>query len=306
MPTLPEGFRVRAPTLEDATRVLELLNACDLADYGEPDTDLEDVLVDWRRPGFELQVDAVLVLSGKDELAAIGDVYQGKDAAVAVHPQWRGRGVGSYLLDWTEHRAREHAGPGTTLGQFAGGGETGARPLLEARGYAPVRFIRRMELDLLANPPARPEAPGGITIRSFRPGSDDRAVHQLVQEAFAEGWDHQEQPFDEWRAFMMDRDTFDPTLWFIATHGDEVVGTALCPNYPDMGWIRQVAVRSPHRRRGIGRALLLTALHEFAARGRTRAGLTVEADNRTRAGSLYEGAGMSMVREFVRLEKRLV
>ena len=51
-------------------------------------------------------------------------------------------------------------------------------------------------------------------------------------------------------------------------------------------------MRRPWRRRGLGLALLLHSFRDFAARGATRVGLGVDAENTTGAVGLYERAGM--------------
>ncbi len=47
-----------------------------------------------------------------------------------------------------------------------------------------------------------------------------------------------------------------------------------------------------HRRRGLGKALLLTAFNEFFDRGQRGAALGVDADSLTGATRLYESVGM--------------
>jgi ribosomal protein S18 acetylase RimI-like enzyme len=104
---------------------------------------------------------------------------------------------------------------------------------------------------------------------------------------------------------MIDREAFEPGLWFIAESSGEIVGCVLCPNYEDEGWVRQLAVSRDWRRRGLGTALLRQAMSEFTRRGRKEIGLVVDSWNRTGAKELYERAGMTVAREHVRYEKTL-
>jgi ribosomal protein S18 acetylase RimI-like enzyme len=55
-------------------------------------------------------------------------------------------------------------------------------------------------------------------------------------------------------------------------------------------------VRPPWRRRGLGRALLLSSFEEFRRRGSSRVGLGVDTENATGAVRMYEEAGMRAVR----------
>ena len=225
---------------------------------------------------------------------------------VYVHPEHRNAGIGKALLEWSEARALERMPPGEEIrvGQVITTGETGARRLLEKRGYEPVRTYWRMTMPLADSPPP-PAWPEGVVVRTFDQERDTRAVYALVQDAFGDNERHTAESFEEWQAFMIDRDAFEPGLWFIAESSGEIVGCVLCPNYEDEGWIRQLAVSRDWRRRGLGTALLRQAMSEFHRRGRRELGLVVDSWNRTGAKELYERAGMSVAREHVRLEKTL-
>jgi len=58
---LPAGYRMRAPREEDAEAVVTLLRACDIAIFGEPDTDIKDLRDEWSAPGFDLGRDAWII-----------------------------------------------------------------------------------------------------------------------------------------------------------------------------------------------------------------------------------------------------
>ena len=95
-----------------------------------------------------------------------------------------------------------------------------------------------MPLEDRPPPPAWPE----VLVRTFDQERDTRAVYALVQDAFGDNERHTAESFEEWQAFMIDREAFEPGLWFIAESKGEIVGCVLCPNYEDEGWIRQLAV----------------------------------------------------------------
>ena len=297
------GLEVRAPLRADAEAITELVVACDVDEWGEPDFELDDLLTDWNRPGFDLAQDARVVVSG-ETIVGYAALVRKDYADVQVHPDFRGRGIGTDLREWTEARAAELATPHspTLLGQVVGANHDGSRDLLERAGYEPVRTYWRMEIEL-DGPPAPPQWPAGVRVRSFDEERDDRAVHALIQDAFGDNERHVPESFEEWHAFMIDREAFEPGLWFLAEADGELVGAVLCPNYEDEGWIRQLAVARDWRRRGLGRALLRQAFGEFHRRGRNRVGLVVDSWNRTGAKEFYERAGMRVAREHTRLEK---
>jgi len=301
----PAGLELRAPTREEAQAVTDLVVACDIEEVGEPDFELDDLLTDWNRPGFDLQRDAVIAIDGA-RIVAYAALVRRDYADVYVHPDYRGRGIGAELLAWSERRTLAALEPGETvrLGQVVTSDHAGARRLLERAGYEPARTYWRMEM-AFEGPPPPPSWPEGIRVRSFDRERDSRAVYAVVQDAFADNERHEAESFEEWQAFMIDREAFEPGLWFIAEANGEIAGVVLCPDYQGEAWVRQLAVGRAWRRRGLGTALLRQAMSEFHRRGRQDIGLVVDSWNRTGAKELYERSGMHVAREHTRLEKDL-
>ena len=172
-----------------------------------------------------------------------------------------------------------------------------ARRLLEGRGYEAVRGTYVMGIDLDEEPPG-PEWPEGVEVRTFVPGRDDRAVFEAVEDAFVDVWDRPRGTFERFVG-MTENENFDPSLWFLATEGDEVAGTVLCKSVAGEGWVDVVGVRRPWRRRGLGLALLRHAFGEYRRRGVRKVGLSVDAESVTGAPRLYERAGMRLQTGYV-------
>jgi len=294
---------MRAPRRDEAQAVTDLVIACDIHELGAPDFELDDLHTDWNMPGFDLEQDAVVV-EDDGRLVAYAAFIRNDYVDVYVHPDYRDRGLGERLLEWSERRGVARVAPATELrlGQVVTSGDASGRRLLESRGYEPVRTYWRMTLALDERPPP-PAWPEGVRVRTFDQERDTRAVYGLVQDAFRDNERHTAESFEEWQAFMIDREAFEPGLWFIAEAAGEIVGCVLCPNYEDEGWIRQLAVARDWRRRGLGTALLRQAMAEFSRRGRRELGLVVDSWNRTGAKEMYERAGMTVAREHVRYEK---
>ncbi|HEX2045726.1 MAG TPA: GNAT family N-acetyltransferase, partial [Gaiellaceae bacterium] len=91
---MDDGLRLRAPAREEAHAITDLVVACDVDEVGEPDFELDDLLVDWNRPGFRLEHDAVVVEDG-GTIVAYAALVRRDHADVYVHPEHRGRGIGS-------------------------------------------------------------------------------------------------------------------------------------------------------------------------------------------------------------------
>ncbi|MGZ4318152.1 MAG: GNAT family N-acetyltransferase [Gaiellaceae bacterium] len=182
-----------------------------------------------------------------------------------------------------------------------------AREVYEAAGYALIRHSFQMRIELDGDPP-EPEWADGFSVRNFRSGDEER-VYAAHQDAFADHWDFHPQTFEHWRAYTLDRHDFDPALWWLVENGDELAGLSLncwhMSEDPQFGWVQILGVRPPWRRRGLGASLLRQSFRDFAARGATRVGLGVDAENTTGAVRLYERAGMHVHRRNDIYEKTL-
>jgi ribosomal protein S18 acetylase RimI-like enzyme len=160
-----------------------------------------------------------------------------------------------------------------------------------------------MEIDLDREPPPA-EPSRGFRIRPYEPGPDDESLHAMHQAAFAEHWEFTPQPLEDWLRSRTTRSDYDPELWQIALHEDEIAGAALSFGERGFGWVLDVAVSPPWRKLGLGRALLGAAFRELYRRGFTQVGLEVDSVNETGATRLYERAGMRVTRRYATFEKR--
>jgi GNAT superfamily N-acetyltransferase len=308
------GYRVRAPTLHDADAVVELVGAIEEAEFGEAEMTAGDLLAEWSRPGFRLDTDAWLVTAPDGMPAAYADVHYGRGRAfvspsTGVHPDHTGIGIGSRLLGLLVERGTEmtHAATDDPTNRRCITHILGAAnpftDTLRRRGFEETKRHWTMRIDM-QDRPATPRWPDGVGVRSFEPGRDDETIYRLVQTAFDDIEDREWSPYEEWRVYLIDRDDFDPGLWFVAEADGEIVGCALAVAYPTEGWIRQLAVRRDARGRGVGTALLEEAFGGLYDRGERRAGLGMAAANAT-AKRLYERAGMYVNQEFVEYDLRV-
>jgi GNAT superfamily N-acetyltransferase len=296
---LPEGYRERRATEADLEAVTQLVATYEEDVIGEALIDAEDVAGDWRRPSFDLSTDCVLVLAG-DLLVGHGELFvPDRRAEVNVHPDHRGIGLGSWLLDWTERRSREAGDP--YVRQTVSDRDVAGDALLKAGGYAPFHTAWILEIALRERPAV--QTPDGIVIRDFEPGGDDREVFQVVEDAFSEWPDREPTAFDDWASRSVRRDGFEPWMLPVALDGDEIVGVANLIPYLDSGFVQYLATKASHRHRGIARALLQHAFATFYDRGRQTTGLST--DSRTGALSLYEKLGMRVTQSYTTYVKDL-
>lgn len=172
----------------------------------------------------------------------------------------------------------------------------------ESRGMRRIRASYRMEIDL--DELEDPVYPAGIDVRTLAQG-EERVAYEVHDETFVDSWDHVTEPYEEWLHYLVEAESFDPTIWFLAWDGAEPAGVAICRLRDGLGWVAVLGVRRAWRKRGLGRALLLHAFHEFRRRGLKRAGLGVDAESLTGAHRLYESVGMRVVRQLEFYEKPL-
>jgi mycothiol synthase len=307
-PAPPSGYTLRSATQADLTEVVAFLRLCDVHDWGEPDTMEAQIAFEWGLPDMDLPRDAWIVHGDDGVIAAytwiLGrDEHRRLDGWGAVHPEHRGRGLGTYLLRLRQHLEEVHAGlapDGAPVTSYFGtiAPDLGARELAERFGYREVRHFWQMVIDL---PPdgslPEPAWPAGVSVRTFERGRDDRAIHAVMEESFAEHWGHVEVPFEDWRP-RLETEWFDPSLVLLAEVGDEMAGALIGGVLEGEGWVMTLGVRAPWRGRGIGEALLRTSLREFDRRGLRVAKLDVDAGNETGATRLYERVGMRVNRQY--------
>lgn len=295
-----ENLLFRPPTPDDAEETLALMIRCDISEYGEPDSEMEELVNDWEN--IDLEEDAWLAFDVQNKLigyAAITPWGEHLKYDMYVEPDMDGSELVRALLVRCEERGAKIAETkkfANAVSYIAHVDQQTEAALVEA-GFQTVSHVFNMQATFDAPPPA-PKLPKDMSIRTVASGEDYRKIHEVIQSAFDRPG-RTPQPFDEWKNFMMRPNIFKPDLWFLAMSGTEIVGTCLCFEYSetDTGWVRQLGVLEPMRRTGLGSALLQHAFVEFYNRGFKKVGLAVSADN-LRAISFYENAGMKQLRRY--------
>lgn len=311
---LPSGYAVRAPVEADMPEVLALAAQCQSREFGSSDPALlEGIELTLQKSGFNREHDAWLIEADSGMLVGYGHLSPPDPphlyAHAFIHPNHQGHGIGIYLARRISARARERlesqgdAGP-KTLHQWIAAPNAAAHTLMETEGYRPVRHMWGMLIEL-AEAPAAPAWPEGISVRACSGDDDLRRAHAVINEAFHDHWGYAEQTFEQFTANLIAIPQFEPDLWFLALDGDEVAGVALCEMLPDRAWVNELGVRRPWRTRGLGNALLRHAFGEFYRRGARVAALGVDAESLTGATRLYERAGMHVERHYDVFELRL-
>jgi mycothiol synthase len=289
---LPPGLTHRALGRGDELAVAAVVAAGQLADIGEVVIEEADIVSDWQRPSYDVAASTIGIFDG-DQLVGYAELSGWDRGDAAVDPDYRGRGIGTYLASWMQEQAR---GRGLeTIGMPVPEGSSGDR-LLEGLGYR-VRWTSWV----LALPEGRDiedrPLPPGYTIRSATE-SDRRATWSVIEDAFLEWSVRERQSFEDFSAQVMQRPGFEPwNLRVLTDQSDDVVGAALILMADDTGFVEKLAVRKDLRGLGLGQALLADAFAEARAHGAGRSELST--DSRTGALGLYEKVGMEVTSVWV-------
>ena len=313
--TLPRGFVLRRPTMNDIEGILHLTNTCEIELEGRPETTMDTLRLWLESPDFDLATDAWLVLSPEGKVIAFASVEHRQHVQIFVgadiHPTYRGRGIGTHLLQLNTERAHQYIAEAPTdarvsMHAWCDEKNTAARHLLEKHDFKKIRSFWRMKIDVRETPPM-PKWTEGIRVQTLaeNPGLF-RAVFDADEDAFQDHWGHIPMNFEEWEHWTRKRETFDPSLWFLAMDGNEIAAVALCEDEKESGgWVHSLGVRRQWRRKGIGEALLYQAFGEFYKRGIHEVYLGVDASSLTGATRLYERVGMHVHRRADRYEKEI-
>jgi mycothiol synthase len=290
---LPDGLVERPLVMTDARAVYELMAAQELHDVGHVGLEEADIVSDWGRPSYDVSASTVGVLDG-DRLVAYAEIMGGARGDAAVHPDHRGRGIGTALAHWMQERARE-AGS-SEIGMPVPLGSAGDR-LLEALGYHVRWESWELVLPEGASVPDRP-LPAGYALREAKP-EDHQACWTVTEDAFLEWSERERTTFDDFMATVAGRPGFEPWNLRVATGpGGEVVGvTNVVLTDDGQGYVYKIATRRDHRGRGIAQAMLVDAFAAARDHGAVRSGLST--DSRTGALGLYEKVGMQVTSTWV-------
>jgi mycothiol synthase len=229
-----------------------------------------------------------------------------------VLPEWRGKGIGGALLQFSEERLQQIAtrlkahgelpkDAPCLLDNFVSSSEVDRIKLLEQHGYTVARYAFDMVRPDLDNIPDLP-LPPGVEIRPVEPGQM-RQIWEASNEAFRDHWGYIPDPWEQVESFMNDPD-YDPSLLRVAWQSDQVAGMVLSFIDKDQneiyghkrGYTENICVRRPWRRQGLAKALIASSLLALKERGMTEAGLGVDAENTSGALHLYELMGFQVVK----------
>jgi GNAT superfamily N-acetyltransferase len=254
-----------------------------------------------------VELDGRVVAYGRFSFESMATGEHVVSGVLNIEPAARGGSIEGLLLHHAITRADElatelGAGRHIELAVVVTDRDPELQAAVDALGFRRVRQFAHLVRPSLDDIPdiALPE---GFEIR--RIASEDRAMHRRVWDAatraFAGSYG-EELPTDADYRRWLESPAFNPPLWRVAFHGDDIAGQIL--NYLDespdadggrLGWTESISVQPEFRRRGLARALLAESLRTVRDAGATRAALGADLQNPNEAATLYQSMGFQIV-----------
>lgn len=310
MMTTEKLFTLRAATDEDKDILVDLVRQSDTESIGASNYDLSEVEYMYNMPRFEYARDIRIVadaLTGQP--IGFGFIFATRAIPVRpwgwgwVHPEFRGRGIGTALIEWMLQRSelsKTQVPPEARIVLEVGASENipSIAALLTQNGFVTNRALYTMRI-LLDAAPEVPALPDGLRFVTYAERPDVELFARARKAGFADHRGAVEEPLEaviERTQQEIDSEDFDPTLWILAMDGDEPAGLAFNSmkddEYPDAGYVASLAVLPNYRKRGVAYTLLKKSFAELHARGHHTVILGVDGSSLTGAVRLYERAGM--------------
>jgi mycothiol synthase len=301
---VPAGWVARRPGAEDARALYDLVVACDVAVLGVPDVAFGDVVAD---VGIGAELQTVVLDAGRavawawmrDRAAGrtLADVYLDPELPEAVAEPlaaW----CWALLTARASHVATRRGRESTTLEVGSLEADVRTKKRLGARGFDPVRTFWRMRRELSAQDLEVRSSPGpqGVLVRPVLE-EDRTAVHEMLEEAFADHWGHRRRTYDEWWAQFSTAYGFDTSLWWLAELDGALAGVLIATAQmadEDAIYISTLGTKPSARGRGVAKALLGQAFAAGVERRWGLAKLNVDSASSTSAPQLYRSVGMTV------------
>lgn len=309
----------RPLTSEDAKAGADLLNAMETVDNIGENYDEEDTLQELTDPYAELERGSLAAFDGDVMVGYMKTNYKPGAEEVhrvfmdgGVHPDYRRQGIGAALLKAgvaaaKQLHARHHPTLKLVIDAQRGEHIAGAAELFRSQGFAPVRYYQHMEHRLGDAIPGT-AIPDGMRVELWSEQNDEE-FRMIRNESFKDHWGLTPLPVDSWKNKITNQ-TFKPEVSFLlrdVTNGapagmlvtkyweaDTVASGIRTARFMLIGTLRN------YRKRGVATALIGHALRAAADQNYGRASVQVDSANPTGAFGVYEKAGFTSRRRFVR------
>jgi len=291
-------YSVRPPKVGDLESVYELIAQQNTHDYGSAMITADDLQKKWQDLNLE---DDACVAYLDHELAGYAELLEGDSPYIYVADRMN-IDLAFQLLMILEGKVASQKKEKVNLFTRVSEKNRTLLQLFASNGYHSNLSFQIMEVTL-DEPPPPPLWADGINVRTFVKGQDEQATYRTDEEAAEDKGYHEPLSYEGWvKRMRMDKEAFDPSLWFLACEerSAEIAGVALnlYAQHSNTGWVDHLSVRRAWRKKGIGKALLLQSFAEFYRRNIRSVKLSVDSKSLTNAPHLYESVGMKTVQQY--------
>jgi len=305
-------YIIRTYRPEDFDMLVQLVGEVGKGGWSSFSSSPQDVIESLGRPNHFPEEDLFVVEKGGNIVGYVDVTVELNIGRVVlscvVHPEYRGNGVATKLIERAIDRARElkvkriHVNtPEESMT---------ARELFTKMGF---RFIRRfLELRLDLSGVYVPDMDRmGPRYRQMKSGEEEKLV-QIQNRSFADTWGFNPNTVEE-IVYRIGLPNCSPEDIILACDGGNVIGYCWTRIYPGetpvaragKGRILMLGVDPDHRSREIGKEVLLAGLCYLKNKGLGMVDLTVDSKNKA-ARALYRSAGFQIRTRSLWYEKVLI
>ncbi|MBE9042542.1 GNAT family N-acetyltransferase [Oscillatoriales cyanobacterium LEGE 11467] len=304
----------------DLHAIVELINTCDGVDRTDSATSATELRRRIETPGRDKVRDFRLWHDSDNQLLGYGSLWipeSGEDIAGSlwfyVHPENRNGSIESEIVAWGEARIREVArerGIRVSLHCGCRDTQTERQTFLEGCDFTPARYFFTMARSL-SEPIQTPEFPAGFRLHQAHMQQNAPAYVEMFNQSFIDHWNHSDLTVEQLEYFNRHPD-YRPELDLVAIAPDGTFAT-FCYAAIDSdanqryerneGGIEVLGTRRGFRKRGLGRAMLLSGLQGLRDAGVETAKLGVDSQNPSGALRLYESVGFDRIETWIAYAK---
>lgn len=290
----------------DLQPIADLLNACEAVDRLDTFYSAADLKLEVTAPRVDQMRDIRLWEAGNGKLIGFSHLWIPESANpldgyvwFRVHPEMRGQGIESDVLAWAEKRMREI------------GRERGVTVQLRASSrdslYDQIALFKQSGLEVdrqfftlgrsLEDIIDVPVFSDGFSVQANTAQPDDWV--NLFNESFIDHWNYHPLTVESHSHWLSDP-KYRSDLDLVAIAPDGRLAAFCCCGIDEEfnqhqgrqeGWVNLLGTRRGFRRLGLGRAMLLSGLHQLRKAGMTTVKIGVDAQNPNCARQLYESIG---------------
>ncbi|NET42604.1 GNAT family N-acetyltransferase [Okeania sp. SIO2B3] len=303
----------------DLEALAELFQACEMVDHLDNWVSISDIRPTFDDRYLDKERDIRLWKDGKGKLIGFGQllIQESVDRYLCckVHPTVRGEGIEQEIMRWGEARMEKVAkenGVSVKLRSGTRDTQTERIALLESCGFTSNGYFLRMERSLV-EPFPKPELPTGFTLESplspqFSGEIGQRrfleAWVEMFNQTFIEHWNCHELTVEDLEN-EISHPYYRQDLDLVAVDANDGTFAAFCSCFinPEKnqhkgtkeGYIGHFGTRSGFRKRGLGRAMLLSGMQRLRDVGMDKVLVGVDTENPSEVNQFYESVGFRKV-----------